>query len=145
MNPYIRHLERADVPIIVDLGRNVPEFTVDNKHSFWPIDTLDRFVEEGLSFVVEERANTQIVGFLLAAYQPVTRKLTVEDVYISPNYRRKFLADACFHQSWSIAKYRGAVMAEALVKIENSPSRKMFERLGFQNVGTYSWMLQFSS
>ncbi|MDP1694542.1 MAG: GNAT family N-acetyltransferase [Candidatus Woesearchaeota archaeon] len=117
---------------------------VDSEHAFWPLDTLDRFVEEGLSFVVEEADNTQLVGFLLAAYQPVTRKLTWENMYLSPGYRRRALADACFYQSWSIAQQRGAIMAEGIVNVTNDASQKMLQRLGFQTAGTYSWMLKFS-
>ena len=141
MNPYIRHLECEDVLQVYDLGRKVAEFTA-NDHTFWSLDTLERFAREGLSLVVEEADDTRLVGFLLTTYQPVTRKLTWENMYLDPAYRGKSLAQACFHQSWSVAQQRGAIMAEGIVKVTNDASRHMLESLGFQTAGTYNWMLQ---
>jgi len=144
MNPLIRHLERKDVIPVHALGNKVPEFSADNEHAFWPLDTLERFADNGLSFVVEEEETTQIVGFFLAAYQPVTRKCTVENVYLSPQYRGMSLADACLHDIWCVAQRRGAVMLESIVATSNHASQRMFERRGLQTAGTYHWMLQFS-
>ena len=144
MNPHIRPLEQRDIDTVYQLGMSVSEFAiVDGTHRFWPKDTLEKFVTNELSFVVEE--HTQIVGFLLATYQPVTKKLTWENMYLDPAYRRQGLAQACFHQSWIKAQQKGAVLAEGLVEVTNSTSQQMLEHLGFHNAGTYSWMLKFSS
>ena len=137
-----RLFEKKDVERVYDLGINVPEFSVDKEHKFWLKETLERFAEQGFSFVVEDVSS--LVGFLLAVYQPVTRKLTWENMYLSHEYRSQGLAEECFNKSWTLARENGALIAEGISEAYNSPSRKMLERLGFQNAGTYNWMLKFS-
>ena len=89
MNPQIRKLEYRDIDRVYDLGMRVPEFSAKDKeeHKFWPKETLERFANQGLSFVTEDEG--LVVGFLLSAYQPVTQKLTWENMYIEPNYQRR--------------------------------------------------------
>ena len=97
MNPQIRSLQKRDVEAVYTLGVSVSEFATDEEHRFWPRDTLERFAEDRLSFVVED--GSDIVGFLLAAYQQVTRKLTWENMYISEEYRGRSLPEKCFNRS----------------------------------------------
>ena len=143
MNPQIRKLEYRDIDRVYDLGMRVPEFSAKDKeeHKFWPKETLERFANQGLSFVTEDEG--LVVGFLLSAYQPVTQKLTWENMYIEPNYQRRGLAETCFKESWSEAQRAGAIMAEGIVASNNLPPQKMLTRLGFNRAGDYQWMLKF--
>ena len=143
MNPRIRKLQCEDVDRIYDLGMNIPEFSAKDEfgHRFWPKSTLELFVKQGLSFVVEDER--LVIGFLLAVYQPITQKLTWENMYLAPSYQRRGLAEDCFQKSWEIAKNKGATIVEAIVASSNIPSQKMCKRLGFNNAGDYQWMLKW--
>jgi GNAT superfamily N-acetyltransferase len=143
MNPEIRNLESRDIDRVYDLGMKVMEFSANDKsnHRFWPKETLERFAAQGFSFVVDDRDS--VVGFLLAVYQPVTGKLTWENMYLSPEYRKQGLSEKCFEKSWERAQRNGAIVAEGIVELANFSSRKMLERLGFQCTGSYNWMLKF--
>ena len=120
MNQIIRKFELGDIDCVYNLGIQIPQFSANDsgKHVFWPKDTLERFVRHGFSFVIE--SETDLVGFLLAVYQQVTRKLTWENMYILPEYRKQGLAEECFQQSWKLAQEQGATVAESLVESHNT-------------------------
>lgn len=143
MNSLIRKLESRDIERVYDLGMNVPEFSVKDKtdHKFWSKDILERFVNQGLSLVIEDESS--VVGFLLAAYQPITQKLTWENMYIDTSYRKRGLAEACFQKTWEMAQKEGAIVVEGLVKSNNFTSQRMLKRLGFNSNGNYQWMLKW--
>lgn len=140
----VRKLESRDTEDVYSLGMQIPQFAVGDQahHRFWEKDVLKRFAHEGFSFVIEDKK--VIRGFLLAVYQPITQKLTWENMYIEPQYRRRGLAEECFQKSWKLAQENGAKIAESLVESNNLPSLKMLNRLGFINAGTYNWMLKWS-
>lgn len=143
MNPIIRKLESRDIDRVYDLGRQVPEFSIkgEAEHRFWPKETLERFVSQGLSLVIEDQSS--VVGFLLAVYQPVTQKLTWENMYVVPAYQNRGLADDCFQKTWEMAKKEGARFVEGLVASDNIPAQEMLMRLGFKSAGDYYWMLKW--
>ncbi len=144
MDPQIRKLEDRDIDKVYDLGMKVSEFSAKDeaKHRFWPKETLERFANQGLSFVIEY--DDLVVGFLLSAYQPVTQKLTWENMYIEPSYQKRGLAEKCFKECWDEAKRNGASMVEGIIASNNLRSLKMLTRLGFNSAGDYQWMLKFS-
>ena len=145
MNPLIKKLEEKEIEEVYRMGVQVPQFSVDDRasHTFWQKDNLRMFAEQGFSVVIHDEE--KIVGFLLAAYQPVTNKLTWENMYLLQEYRRRGLAQQCFQISWKLAQEAGARVAEGLVELNNIPSQNMLKRLGFENAGKYHWMLMFSS
>ncbi len=142
MAPKVRSFEARDVARVHEMGITVPEFAAGPEHRFWPQATLERFAEQGLSCVVEDA--TDVVGFLLASYQPITEKLTWDNMYLASGYRGQGLADVCFQESWRRAQLQGAKIAESWIARDNDPSQKMLKRLGFQDCGTYRWMLKFA-
>ncbi len=143
MNPLIRKFESKDIEKVYNLGIAVPEFSAKDEanHGFWSKDTLEKFIAQGFSLVVED--NNSVVGFLLAVYQPITQKLTWENMYLNPAYQKKGFAENCFNRSWEIAQKEGAIAVEGLVASNNIPSQKMLKRLGFKSAGDYQWMLKW--
>jgi len=143
MNLIIRKLESKDIEKVYTLGIAIPEFSAKDEanHIFWAKDTLERFVDQGLSLVIEDQ--NSIVGFLLAVYQPITQKLTWENMYIEPAYQKRGLAEDCFQKTWEMARKEGAIVAEALVASDNLSAQKMCKHLGFNSAGDYQWMLKW--
>lgn len=143
MNPQIRKIESKDIESVYTLGMAVPEFSTKDEadHRFWPKETLERFVDQGFSLVIED--NKIVVGFLLTAYQPVTKKLTWENMYLDLSYQKRGLAETCFNRSWELAQKEGAIVAECVVASDNISAQKMCKRLGFSSVRDYKWMLKW--
>ena len=143
MNPQIRKLQYDDIDRVYDLGMKVSEFSAKDEaeYKFWPKSILERFANQGFSFVIEDEG--LVVGFLLSTYQPITQKLTWENMFIESMYQTKGLADECFQKTWEMAKKEGAIITEGLVASDNLPSQKMLERLGFKSAGNYQWMLKW--
>ncbi len=143
MNPVIRMFEYKDIERVYDLGIRVQEFSINKseKYRFWPKETLERFVKDRLSLVIED--DNLVVGFLLSVYQSVTKKLTWENMYIEPAYRERELAANCFQKIWDLALERGANVAGCIVASDNIPPQMMLEKLGFINAGNFHWMLKF--
>lgn len=137
-DPSIMPLSREDVPKVSHWGRSVSAF-----ECFWPEETLYRFVEDGLSYGIYAEGPT-LVGFALATYQPITRKLTWENLYIDPLYRGKGLGQKAFQKIWEVGRRRGALVAEGIVKGKNKSSERMLLALGFQLTGHCRWYHKFS-
>ena len=145
--PLIRNFEKQDINQVYQLGITVSEFEVNlpgrPKFIFWSRETIERIFDQGFSCVVEENKN--IEGFLLATFQPVTRKLTWENMYLSPNYRNRGLVYQCFQRVWRRAEYYNVEFAEGIMAPDNLPSSRMLGNLGFASAGLYHWMLKIPS
>ncbi len=137
MNLTIANLKAEDIPQIMKFGGNHPAF-----EGFWSEETIERFVEDGLSrgIYCEERT---LIGFVLATYQPITRKLTWENAYVAPEYRKLNLALDAFQQVWQEGRKRGALFAEAIVKAENTNPERILLKAGFTSRGEHLWYHKF--
>ena len=68
---------------------------------------------------------------------PLERALSFEGAYIrrvfvDPDHRNRGIATAMVGETCRLARERGAERATALVALDNSPSRALFERHGFE-------------
>lgn len=82
-----------------------------------------------------------------AAHQirPLEQQLTfdgayIRRVYVTPEYRNEGLASAMLEFALSRSVKRGATRATALVALDNTPSRKLFERYGFDVERTHRYV-----
>lgn len=69
--------------------------------------------------------------------RPLEQQLTfdgayIRRVYVAPKYRNEGLASAMLEFALSRSVERGAALATALVALDNTPSRKLFDRYGFE-------------
>ena len=126
-------LKPRDIPQVLEWGKREPAFM-----GFWSEDILHNFVEDGLSrgIYLEHR---EIIGFVLATYQPITHKLTWENAYVNRGYRGTDSALRAFEEVWGEAKKRGALFAESLVKAGHYSPERMLSRAGFTSQGEFLW------
>jgi ribosomal protein S18 acetylase RimI-like enzyme len=76
--------------------------------------------------------------------QPLEQQLTfdgayIRRVYVAPEYRNEGLASAMLEFALSRSVKHGATRATALVALDNTPSRKLFERYGFDVERTHRY------
>ncbi len=138
----IRKMTLGDVPIVHKIGSEVDEFRISDESScFWPKNILEDLVksENDVALVAEEG---EIGGYLLATFHPVTKKATIENVWVSPEkpYRgngRKLMAKA-----EEILKEKGAKYYSAFVEENNVASLNMCKRQGYSQGNKYHWMIK---
>jgi ribosomal protein S18 acetylase RimI-like enzyme len=77
--------------------------------------------------------------------QPLEQQLAfdgayIRRVYVAPEYRNQGLGSAMLEFALSRSVERGARRATALVALDNTPSRKLFERYGFDVERTHRYV-----
>lgn len=142
MNPLIRKMSSSDARNVYSLGISIKEFRTvpEDTNCFWPIETLEAIAKKEIAYVIEDDQN--IIGFLIATYQETTRKVTWENMYLSPRYRGEGLDLA--HQCWELAEQDARIMGAnyicGMVEEKNVSSQKMVEKEGFTKGKKYFWM-----
>ena len=130
---WVMPIRTSDISQIMVWGINTPAF-----NGFWPEEVIHNFVKDGLSRGIYIGGPT-IIGFVLAAYQPITKKLTWENAYLEPNYRKLDLGVIAFSEVWKEAVQRGATFAEGLVEHSNHNPERILLKSGFKDLGLYHW------
>ena len=123
-----------------------------DQHSTYTVETCDPSTVTALDAPIEELRSDELVvaaledgrprGYLFCSIDatheihPLERKLRFEGAYIrrvfvDPDHRNRGIATALVGETCRLARERGAERATALVALDNSPSRALFERHGF--------------
>ncbi len=136
-------MEKEDIDIVYRMGGDEKEFRVEEDgECFWPRETLERWVDskDDASYVI--KVNGNVAGFLLATYNGVCRKATVENVYISEEFRNDGLAGMLYQRAEDFLIGRGARNICSFVDIHNDSSLEFLKRQFFSKGKAYFWMNQ---
>ncbi|QRV13675.1 GNAT family N-acetyltransferase [Haloterrigena salifodinae] len=122
------------------------------QRSAYAVETCDPSTVAALDAPIEELQSDELVvaaledgrprGYLFCSVDatheihPLERELRFEGAYIrrvfvDPDHRNRGIATALVGETCRLARERGAERATALVALDNSPSRALFERRGF--------------
>ena len=124
-----------DVKEIYGLGKNEPRFL-----GFWPQGCLEQAVKDENIFMYSARNQGELKGFALASYTPSLRKVSFENLYVSPDSRRIMyngdtisgnLIDKILQESEKV----GAVYVTAQLEQDNLAIQKRLKRDGFKFYG----------
>ncbi len=84
----VRKAKLSDIDEIFNLGSAVNEFEVsDEVVTFWPEKILKRCVKSKTDFIFIAEENSEIVGFVIANYNPNFSKAIIENIFVKPEFR----------------------------------------------------------
>ena len=79
-----------DIREITKLGNSVSEFQVsDEVITFWSEDILIDCVKSKNNPILVAKNNGQVIGFIIANYNPDFRKAIIENIFVNSDFRGK--------------------------------------------------------
>ena len=77
-----------DVDQIINLGKSVSEFQVsDRVVTFWPKKVLIDCIKSKQNPIFVAVEDSQIIGFIIANYNPSFKKTIIENIFVDPDFR----------------------------------------------------------
>jgi GNAT superfamily N-acetyltransferase len=95
----------------------------------WIKDVLTKS-EDNFVLIVEEEG--KIEGFILAHYLKSVKQVILNDMYVSPNYRKKGIAIKLISEMEKIARKKKAKNITGLVQISNKKMQHLFGKLNYK-------------
>ena len=98
----------------------------------WSLNSFKaEFKSEGSLFLAAEDENGTICGFITASR--VLDEVSIYNVAVTASHRRKGIAQMLMEHLWKISE--GAAFITLEVRESNTPAIKLYEKLGYENVG----------
>ena len=86
----IRNASLEDIDNIIQLCKSVNEFQVsDEVITFWSKEILTNCIQSKINPILVAEENKQIIGFIIANYNPSFKKATIENIYVNLESRAK--------------------------------------------------------
>lgn len=136
----IRKLESADIDQVYELGNLKDEFTTENG-SFWSKEQLESWGKSESDIMLVAESEGKIVGFSLYAQHIPTKKVTWENMYVLPEYRKLGIGSALIENSLEKLKELGCKYVMCCI---NSTDQNQFaeylKKFGFKIYGNVLWV-----
>jgi ribosomal protein S18 acetylase RimI-like enzyme len=136
----IRKMKISDIDFILRVGKREEGFKVSEKSSgFWDKNQLTNWInsKDDVMLVADER---KIVGFIMSSLHKPTGKATFENMWVSPEFRRKGLATKMTQIMIKKLKENGADYICGMSKIENENIINFLMKEGFDKGYKFFWM-----
>jgi ribosomal protein S18 acetylase RimI-like enzyme len=86
----IRKAKKSDIDKINKIGNNVNEFRVSEKVvTFWPRNILLDLIKSKTGLILVAEENEDVLGFVIANYNPTFRKAIIENIFVQEKYRKQ--------------------------------------------------------
>ena len=142
--PAIRRMTLEDVAEVHTLGSQTEEFRVDEGNNvFWPVEVLQNWTQSANDVALVADYQNQIGGFVLATYNPTTRKATVENCLRAeglPMFRG--YGRLLMQKVENILRDKGAKYLCGYIEEGNIESLNMVKKLNYSEGKKYHWMLK---
>jgi len=135
----IRDISPSETPEVYEMGKNEPYFC-----GFWDREVIEAIPNSDDCYALTARVDDNLAGFAIAQYSPTLKKATWENLYVSSEHRKRVydgtsvsraLSEAIIKKMQSI----GATSINSLTEVENTPINNLLKKLGFEEVGNFSW------
>lgn len=137
----VREARLEDVGNIVKLGDTVNEFQVsDEVVTFWPKHIVEKIVRSKSDFIIVAEERKQIIGFIIANYNPTFGKAIIENIFVQPEYRGKKVSDKLRDFLLNKLKEVGCKYVCALVESDGRDAIASYERYGFNRGIDCVWL-----
>lgn len=130
----------SDIDEVYELGKSVDEFNVcDETTTFWPKDILKNCVKSTKDKLILVKDNQKIIGFLIANNNSTFKKVIIENIYISPNYRDKWIGKMLMDFTIENLKIGWCEYVCLLVE-RNNKAIGFYKKNGFNQGSEFVWM-----
>lgn len=142
MDLVIRKMTSEDIDTVYTLGVSQKEFSTTNG-AFWDKDQLKNWVRSPRDLLLVAEKEKQVIGFSLYASHLPTGKVTWENLYVNPSYRRLGIASALTKEGLKQIKALGYTYIMMAVNAEDQESfSSLMEKFGFKRGSNVLWMDQ---
>ena len=137
----IRIATLEDTEPIHKLGNLVSEFQVsDEAPTFWPKKILINCIKGNNSPVLVAEENKQIIGFIIANYNPSFKKATIENIFVNPKNRGKEVGKLLLSQMLNKLKKLDCKYVCALTESHNNLAIEFFLKNEFNKGIDCVWL-----
>ena len=130
-----------DVDTIIKLGNSVNEFQVsDEVVTFWPKDILIDCIKSKNNPILVAKENKQIIGFIIANYNPSFKKAIIENIFVNPDFRGKKVGNLLLDNLLDELKELGCEYVCSITEIENNVAVKFYLNNNFSKGINCVWI-----
>lgn len=130
-NIIIRPARPRDIPGMVKLEQEC--FTTDQM----PAESFRRLLRGNTAKIAVATRASQVIGLSVLLFRKNSKKARVYSIAVHTDYRAQGVALELNRHLEKSAKYRGAQAIILEVRFDNSRAQKFYEKLGYENWGTY--------
>ncbi len=137
----IRRMQLGDMAHVYEMiTKRKEDFSVSDISYGWTKEQLERCIniEDDVLLVAEDEEN--VVGFVTSQYHKPTGKVTIENVYVAEEYRKRGIGSRLMNECIKQLKEKGATYACAMVKTDNKQTIEFLESVGFNRGYDFTWV-----
>ena len=136
----IRNARLFDANIIFDIGNSVKEFKVSDKaSSFWSREILKNCVNSKTDFLLIAEDNKDIIGFIIANYNPNFKKAIIENIFVKPEFKDRDIGKRLLKFLLDKLKKIKCEYVCALVDTNGKPAINFYLKEGFNKGMNCVW------
>jgi ribosomal-protein-alanine N-acetyltransferase len=119
---------------------DLPEVMAIERVSFpnpWHETTFRGEIQnEGISFplVAGERTEKRVVGYII--FWRIQDEIQINNIAVHPDFRGLGIGEAILREVLDNVRAEGAVFASLEVRVSNGPARALYEKFGFEIIGS---------
>jgi ribosomal-protein-alanine N-acetyltransferase len=119
---------------------DLPEVMAIERASFpnpWHEITFQGEIQnEGISFplVAIERTEKRVVGYII--FWRIQDEIQINNIAVHPDFRGLGIGEAILREVLDKVRAEGAVFASLEVRVSNGPARALYEKRGFEIIGS---------
>ncbi|MFO7806847.1 MAG: GNAT family N-acetyltransferase [Candidatus Moraniibacteriota bacterium] len=123
----IKDATLKDIDAIIKLGNSVNEFQVsDEVVTFWSKDVLIDCINSKNNPILVAKENKQVIGFVIANYNPSFKKAIIENIFIDSNFRGREIGKLLLGALLDKLKELGCKYVCSFTEIDNKVAVKFF-------------------
>ncbi|MFO7710670.1 MAG: GNAT family N-acetyltransferase [Candidatus Woesearchaeota archaeon] len=130
-----------DIDTIIRLGNTVNEFQVSNEViTFWSKNVLVDCIKSANNPILIAKENNQMIGFIIANYNPVFKKAIIENIFVDPDFRGKEVGRLLLDNLISQLKGLGCEYVCSLTEITNDSTVRFYLKNNFNKGIDCVWL-----
>ncbi len=138
--------DKNDIPALAKLFDQYRAFYEQKPDINKSVEFLSSRLEKNDSIIFVARENAEIVGFtqLYPSFSSVGMKQVwiLNDLFVSPKFRRKSIARNLMQEASNHAKKTGALRIELATQVSNTLAQNLYESMGYtKNESFYHYSL----
>lgn len=137
----IRRMQVEDVGYVREIiTQKKDEFSVSDVSYGWAEEQLERWVNNKDDVLLVAEDQGKIVGFVTSQYHKPTGKVTIENIYVVEEQRRKDIGTNLMKECLKQLKEKGASYVCGMVKTDNQGTIEFLEKQGFNRGYDFAWI-----
>ncbi|MCK4635240.1 MAG: GNAT family N-acetyltransferase [Candidatus Moranbacteria bacterium] len=130
-----------DIDKIICLGSLINEFKVNNKVvNFWPKKVLADCINSKNNPILVVENNKEIIGFIIANYNPSFKKAIIENIFVTPDNRGEGIGKLLLNDLLDLLKKLNCEYICSLVEISNDTAIDFYLKNNFDKGIKCVWL-----